>query len=96
MGQGRREIERKEKCKPSIFENSRHAKSSSIILEYVFFAILMVLTLYSVITSKDIPANTATLLKWIGIVVTFGVEGYKINERICDIQSDRLKLGSGE
>ncbi|MDR2777185.1 MAG: hypothetical protein LBB24_00200 [Rickettsiales bacterium] len=92
MGQGRQEIEQREECEPSIFENSRHAKSSSIILEYIFFAILMAVALYSVITSKDIPANTATLLRWMGVVVTFGVEGYKINERICDIRSDKLKL----
>jgi hypothetical protein len=72
---------------PKIFENSRCGKSSSIVLEYVFFAILMSIALYSVATAKDIPGNTATLLRWLGIVVTFGVEGYKINERICDVRS---------
>ncbi|MDR1426021.1 MAG: hypothetical protein LBI70_03460 [Rickettsiales bacterium] len=83
--------------RPSIFENSRHAKSSSIVLEYVFFAAMMLLVLYSVVTTKDIPENTATLLRWIGVIVIFGVEGYKINERICDIRSDKLKiLSSGE
>lgn len=70
--------------KPKIFENSRGYKSSSIVLEYLFFLILSLLIVYSVLTGRDIPTNTMTLLKWIGIALTCGVEGYKINDRICD------------
>ncbi|MDR1494430.1 MAG: hypothetical protein LBI29_00125 [Rickettsiales bacterium] len=92
----RLDIESPENQRPNIFENSRCEKSSSIVLEYVFFVILISIVAYSVVTAKDIPNNTATLLKWIGIVVTFGVEGYKINERICDTQSDRFRQNSGD
>jgi hypothetical protein len=82
--------------KPNIFENSRGGKSSSIVLEYAFFAILLALALYSVVTAKDIPANTATLLRWLGVMVIGGVESYKINERICDVRGDRARTNLGE
>lgn len=72
--------------KSSLFENSKGYKSSSIILEYIFFIILILIIVYSIYTSKDIPINTMTLLKWLGIALTCSTEGYKINERICDIK----------
>jgi hypothetical protein len=72
--------------KPKIFENSRGNKSSSIILEYISFLIIAILIVYSVTTGKDIPNNTTNILKWIVVTITFGVESYKINERICDIK----------
>ncbi|GHU27465.1 hypothetical protein FACS1894152_4140 [Bacilli bacterium] len=74
----------------AIFDNSRGHKSSSIVLEYIFFSMAMVIITYSVMTGKDVPANTATLLKWMGLAVTCGVEGYKINERICDIKDRKV------
>ncbi|MDR2077949.1 MAG: hypothetical protein LBP39_03210 [Rickettsiales bacterium] len=74
--------------RPKIFENSRGNKSSSIILEYIFFLIIIILTVYSVVTGKDVPYNTTNILKWIGVAVAFGVEGYKINERICDTRRE--------
>ena len=72
--------------KPSLFENSRGYKSSSIILEYIFFIILILIILYSIYSTKDIPTNTMILLKWLGIAITCSTEGYKINERICDVR----------
>jgi hypothetical protein len=77
--------------KPRIFENSRCNRSSSIILEYIYFLTVIALTMYSLVSGKDIPHNTTDILKWIGVAVTLGVEGYKINERICDTRhrSDR-------
>lgn len=75
--------------KPNIFENSRGYKSSSIVLEYIFFFVLLSLIIYSVLSSKDIPSNTMTLLKWIGIALTCGTESYKINDRICNIKENK-------
>lgn len=75
--------------KPSLFENSRGYKSSSIILEYIFFIILILIILYSVYSNKDVPTNTMILLKWLGITITCSTEGYKINERICDVREKR-------
>ena len=78
---------------PTLFENSKGYKSSSIILEYIFFITLIFIIIYSVYTTKDIPTNTMTLLKWLGIVITCSTEGYKINERICDVKE---KLNSNK
>lgn len=72
--------------KPSFFENSKGYKSSSIILEFIFFIMLLVIIGYSISTGKDIPTNTMILLKWLGIALTCSTESYKINERICDVR----------
>ncbi len=77
------------KVKPSLFENSKGYKSSSIILEYIFFIVLILIITYSVYSTKDIPTNTMILLKWLGIAITCSTEGYKINERICDVKEKR-------
>ncbi|MDR2778019.1 MAG: hypothetical protein LBB13_00730 [Rickettsiales bacterium] len=74
--------------KPKIFENSRGNKSSSIILEYLFLMATMILIGYSTASGKDIPSNTKDILRWIGVAIIFGVESYKINERICDIRGE--------
>jgi hypothetical protein len=73
--------------KPKLFENSRGAKSSSIIMEYGFMAVAMTLVILSFFLGRDIPPNTIGLLKWLGSIVITSVEGYKINERICDLKS---------
>jgi EamA domain-containing membrane protein RarD len=72
--------------KPKLFENSRGAKSSSIIIEYVFLGATMAIVLASFLLGRDIPVNTVGLLKWLGSILVTSVEGYKINERICDIR----------
>lgn len=42
--------------------------------------------LQKIYTTKDIPTNNMTLLKWLGIAITCSTEGYKINERIWDVK----------
>jgi hypothetical protein len=48
----------------------------------------MILIGYSTASGKDIPSNTKDILRWIGVAIIFGVESYKINERICDIRGE--------
>lgn len=79
--------------KSKLFENSAGHKSSSIILEYLFFIILLLFAGYSIISGKDIPTNTMTMLKWIGIALTCGAEGYKINDRFCN-HREKTNMGA--
>lgn len=82
--------------KRTLFENSSGDKSSSIVLEYLFFLALAILIGYSVVTGKDIPSNTMTLLKWLGIALTCGAEGYKLNDRLCSYNEKKELIKKNE